>query len=284
MTTVDAGAIELGGRIGSGILGWGGRIVGGLFGGPAGAVVGGYLGSRAGQWVGKAATGALLNAMEDANEDAEELSEEDATTACAECGEVACFNPPAGVSPEEFRRQLEEQQNALREMDPNDIVNNIDNYARPNSDAADRRRARQDYFDENIDALTDEIAERDQISREEAAGRASDELLDRMSDLDATHIVDLIAGGSGAISGLGNRSVNRSIGSQWGKRGLNRTKTRSQELRDYADKARQAGKDMSGLELKICGEEGTEGEAPPSGGGPGNPASGPQSSGPPPTS
>jgi len=242
-----------------------GGVLGGAIGGaigapilpPVGGLIGRWLGSRIGRAAGRAAAEALANQMDDANDAAEGQSEQDAATTCADCKEIDCFNPPDGVDPEEFRRQLEEQRDALRDMDPGDIINNMNNYHRGPADAAARRAARDRYYAENIGSRVDEImAANPNMSVGAAEAAAQDSLLNEMADLDATHIVDLIAGGDGAISGLGNRSVNRSIGSQWNRRGPNSDRTRAQQLRDYAEQAQKEGADMSGLDLKMCGDEG----------------------------
>lgn len=67
-----------------------------------------------------------------------------------------------------------------------------------------------------------------------------------MSKLDATHILDIIAGGSPSdISGLKDRSTNRSMGSQWkGKR--------SQALEDYARDKAVKGEQQLDVALVEC--------------------------------
>ncbi|MBL4916582.1 polymorphic toxin type 15 domain-containing protein [Szabonella alba] len=245
-----------------------GGVLGGAIGGaigapilpPLGGLIGRWLGSRVGRAAGRAAAEVLANQMDDANDAAEEESTEDATETCAECGEIDCFNPPDGVDPEEFKRQLKEQQDALREMRPEEILDNMNNYrtqGRPSGDAAQRQRERDSYFSDHIESRKREVrTENPSLPEAEVEGMATDRLLNEMANLDATHIVDLVAGGGGAISGLGNRSVNRSIGSQWRHRGPNSQKTRAQQLQDYAEQAQREGADMSGLELEVCGDEG----------------------------
>lgn len=234
-----------------------GGIIGGAILGPILPPIGGLIGRWAGRALGRAAAEALANMMDDANEEAEDLSESDATTACAECGEIDCFNPPDGVDPEEFRRQLKEQQDALREMKPQDILDNMAEYAangRPAGDAAARRAAREGYVTNNLpQRIPNHMGPG--VSIEDATALAREELLNEIVDQDATHVVDLIAGGDGGISGLGNRSVNRSIGSQWRHRGTGSDRTRAQQLKDYAEQAEAEGADMSGLELNMCGDE-----------------------------
>ena len=77
-----------------------------------------------------------------------------------------------------------------------------------------------------------------------------------MRDLDVLHTPDLGAGGGGRISGLGDPSVNRSIGSRWGN-------GRAARLKRRAEQARVQGVDQTDVELEICGEAGNA--APPGG-------------------
>ncbi len=72
-----------------------------------------------------------------------------------------------------------------------------------------------------------------------------------MKSQDATHSLDWAAGGDGTMSGTGGRSENRSIGSQWGKSGEGESKTRAENLRDEAEKAKKDGKKMN-VKLKRC--------------------------------
>jgi Novel toxin 15 len=81
---------------------------------------------------------------------------------------------------------------------------------------------------------------------EAAAGtRAAEQATRELRNLNATHALDLVAGGDGSISGLGDASINKSIGAQW--RG-----TRAAQLRRAAEEARKKGKDKMDVELKEC--------------------------------
>ena len=101
-----------------------------------------------------------------------------------------------------------------------------------------------------------------QITRERrlgeaAAAREAAEIVGReMRDLDVLHTPDPGAGGGGRISGLGDRSVNRSIGGQWGN-------GRAAQLKRRAEQAREQGVGQMDVELEICGEE--RNGAPPNG-------------------
>jgi len=253
-------------RIGGVIGTWLGRMAGAVF-GPLGGIAGGVIGKQAGQFAGRAAGVAIASMMEGANEDAEDLSDEDAEATCADCPEIDCFNVPEGVDPEEFRRQLKEQQDAINRMEPGEIIENMRQYqdhGRPSGDAAARAKARNNYFSRNIGPRTQKYLGQEYLDQgytlESARKRATDELLDEMADMDATHAVDLIAGGDSTVSGLGNSSVNRSIGSQWrhkgsGPDGQRSDRTRAQQLQEAAEK-RRGRERMEDIKLEVCPDEG----------------------------
>jgi Novel toxin 15 len=90
-----------------------------------------------------------------------------------------------------------------------------------------------------------------------------------MAKLDATHALDLVAGGDPDTLGMGDRSINRSIGSQW--------KDRKQKLLDHADEAKKKGK-KNNVKLEICGDKAGGGKKPasqPQSPGSGQPGTGP---------
>jgi hypothetical protein len=158
--------------------------------------------------------------------------------------EVPCFNRPPDMDKDEFARQLKEQQDALNKMSPDDYLKARQSYSPSNRDREAQRTAREsyeakksvEYYDENMANGMDPEA-----AQKAAEARVADE----MSHLDATHVLDMIAGGDpSAISGLGDRSVNRSIGSQW--------KDRVDKLDEIAEKAKKEGKDKMNVELKAC--------------------------------
>ena len=152
--------------------------------------------------------------MEDANEGAEEETrDQEAAVPCENCAEIPCFNYPDGADDakrEEFDRQLKDQQDAINEMSPDDVLDNMDSFAengRPPGDAAARRQAGNDWIRDRAEELRDEEG----LGREAAEAQAQRE----RSGLAALHTPDLIAGGSGLIKGMGNKGVNSSLGSQW---------------------------------------------------------------------
>lgn len=255
MTTAAlSGAADLGGRIGGVAGGVMGGAIGSIF-GPVGTAIGRFLGSRAGQLAGRAAAAAIANAMEGAEESVEELSDQDAAAACAECQEIDCFKVPEGVDPDEFAKQLKDQQDALNQMSPDEVLRNMDAYAaagRPAGEAVARAAERAAYRARRIREVADELVAGG-MGRRAAEIQAGLDVGREMRNLDALHNPDLSAGGAGTIGGLGNRSINRSIGSQWGQ-------GRADQLRRAAEAQKRAGKaTMEEVELKICPEEGGAG-------------------------
>jgi hypothetical protein len=213
----------------------------GLIGGPLGAVAGAVLGGLIGLALGVI----LVDQIQKANDHAEEETQDsEQAQPCIECGEIDCFTPPEGADLGEFRRQLKEQEDAINNSDPKDLIERIDNYAankRPADDAKMRRKAREEYKELLRDEIKEEYAENNKTPTEEDIDR---DVKTKMSKLAATHVLDLVAGGDGTISGLGDRSINSSIGSQWrGKR--------VQQLREHADNAQKKGKKIN-VKLEEC--------------------------------
>ena len=270
MTDLATG-LEIGGGIAGG---WAGRGVGATIGtmvcGPICGWVGGVVGGRVGSMAGKALAGSLAHMMEGADQKVEEQTKPaEQAKPCEACGEIECFNPPKDPSKlAEFRRQLDEQQKTINDMEPDKLMRNMDNYHRPPSDAVDRRLAREEYRERRTNELTEQYRMQ---GKGDPKGMAAAEVAKELAQLNATHTLDLIAGGDGSISGLGDASVNKSIGAQW--RGQ-----RAGQLYEHAKEARKQGKKMN-VELKECppkgggsrstdGPDGQDGQDPP-GSGPG---------------
>lgn len=155
--------------------------------------------------------------------------------------DMPCFNRPPNVSQQDFIDQLAEQEAAINNSDLSELIRRR-NLVRENTtgalrDAAAQRAARALWLSNRIN----EIRQTQGLSRSAATVLARREA----ADLDATHVLDIVAGGDPSdISGLQNRSVNRSIGSQW--------RSRVSALDDaLADQARQ-GAVKAHVRLKPC--------------------------------
>jgi hypothetical protein len=271
MTGLDI-AGEMGGRVAGGILG---GVIGSVF-GPVGTWIGRAVGSRVGALAGKAAGAALADMMENADEAAEtDTKEGEASEVCKDCAQVKCFEMPSGLTPEqqqEFRDQLKRQEDMINGRDPADLANAIRNYRRPPNDARLRQQTRDAYRLRRLKEL-----ERLYVGQSDGAARAAREVAQEMGRLDATHALDLIAGGDPTDLSMGDRSVNRSIGAQW-KGG------RRDQLLKHADEAAAQGK-KNNVKLEICpGKGGSNPQSNQVGSGPGSAGTGAGQSGPPPTS
>lgn len=161
-------------------------------------------------------------------------------TRSAEAEEIDCFNLPEGVDREEFEQQLKEQQDEINNTDI-DILQARRQTFRDGEAVRDRRaqrNARTRWKD--IEAL--ELETTGNYSRTEAIAEAQK----RSLTLDATHVLDMVAGGDPSkISGLGNSRINRSIGSQWKGR-------RVRQLDGKLAEQKAQGRKKPEIELKVC--------------------------------
>lgn len=158
--------------------------------------------------------------------------------------DVECFNKPKGMKEAEFNRQLKEQEDAINNIDAEKLI--------------ERRQAIRDaggtspLRDLKAQGNAKKVYERDRTAELISAGKtrrqAASQVAKELSGLAATHRLDIIAGGDPSdISGMGARSVNSSLGSQWKGR-------RSQSLEDYANemKAKGLGKEKMNVKLRKC--------------------------------
>lgn len=126
--------------------------------------------------------------------------------------DMPCFSQPPNATRQEFLQQLQEQENAINNSDLSELMRRRELVRQmgtePLRDTAAQATARSRW----IQNRTTEIMNGGGVTRRQAQATARDEA----SLLDATHVLDIVAGGDPSdISGLQNRSVNRSLGSQW---------------------------------------------------------------------
>ncbi len=140
---------------------------------------------------------------------------------------VPCFNKNKNGTPEEYDRQLKDQQNGLNDLTAEEYLEGRKAYSsvKRKSTAEDR----QDFKDKLIDGY-----EKDDDMSETKATQVATE---KMKTLHALHNPDLIAGGKDKVTTFGDKSVNQSIGSQW--------KTKLDDLDKAAEKAKKEGKGKS---------------------------------------
>jgi hypothetical protein len=160
---------------------------------------------------------------------------------------VRCFDLPRNVNRGEFRRQLQEQQATINSMTADDMA-----YAHAVLD-----RARQQWGDRpgsftNLlrDGKAQEAVRADYRRSLEAAGVSEEDIVAEMGRVNATHYLDIIAGGDPTALGIGGGAENQRIGPMWTQHG------RADSLKETANAMRAAGRagDMMDVELKICGE------------------------------
>lgn len=135
---------------------------------------------------------------------------------------------------------MREQENAINNSDLSELMRRRE-LVRQQGTGALRDRAAQDLMRQ--DWLTDRQDElvASGYSLLDAERTANQEA----STLDATHILDIVAGGDpSSISGLQNRSVNRSIGSQW--------RTRVDSLDEALSSQHARGALKANLRLRPC--------------------------------
>jgi hypothetical protein len=224
---VGAGAAGSEGVLGLGALGTAGLFLGVMALGVLGLLAAGYVATR--------------------------LSEGEPNVACANCpSEIPCFNVPEKGTKEEMDRQLKEQQDAINNMTPDEILENLKRFepggsGRPN-DSKERQAARDQAYSKKRSEIFDELMKKNPtMDPYEADIEASKQATEFMKGKDATHVLDWIAGGDGEISGVGGSSENRSIGSQW-----KHDVRKRDALKKAAEAAKAAGKDKMNVKLSTC--------------------------------
>ena len=226
----------------------------GPLGAAAGAVVGGLLALAVGHLV--------VKAVETANHDASSsLSDHPVSQACADCGDGPdCFEPPKDANREEFNDQLQDQQDEINKLSPDQMLDRLSEgdarkeatgSYRGEGDATARKATRGNAGQEASEKAYERAINKGgtQTQAEQAAAEAQQAAL---QGKDATHALDWVAGGDGSMSGMGDRSINRSIGSQWSKTKRGSELTRREQLRAAAKKAKVRGQSKMNLKLKDC--------------------------------
>lgn len=160
---------------------------------------------------------------------------------------VPCFDLPRGVNRDEFRRQLKEQQATINNMTADDMA-----YAHTVLDHAKKAWGNRKGPFTNLlrDSKAQDAARSQYEDSLREAGYSASEIQKTMSSLNATHYLDIYAGGNPSSVGIGGGAENQRIGPMWAQRGrANLMKQEANRLRTNG----QANKLMK-VELKICGE------------------------------
>jgi hypothetical protein len=162
--------------------------------------------------------------------------------------DVPCFEQPKGTDPTEFDRQLAEQESAINKMSPEELitrrtaVKDLGTKALRQPEA--QQLARDTFSKQRLPEIYKQFRNQGQTGAD-AIRNARTQLGNELGRLDATHELDIVAGGDAAnISGMADRSVNRSIGSQW--------RGRVSSLDRAAQSAKARGASRMNVRLKRC--------------------------------
>ncbi len=168
--------------------------------------------------------------------------------------EIECFDVPKGVDRAEFDRQLREQQDAINSMSADDL-----GYAHAVLDPARmtwREQGGKGSFTKLIrgNGKAQTAARARYAAQLKKSGLSKAEIAEIMSGLDATHYLDIIAGGDPNDVGIGGSAENQRIGPAWTYTNTPNGVSRADTLRREADALRAAGKHghLMNVGLKSC--------------------------------
>jgi hypothetical protein len=180
---------------------------------------------------------------------------------------VECFTTPGNGTVAELRRQLDEQAAVINSLSPDEMLLALqlaDQRRAANIAAGNKKLGYRSTTDhKEREAFRDQLkrAEVRRIARPLIAegmpqGQATIEATAKVelefAKLDATHALDWVAGGDGTISGMGNGSVNKSIGNQWTRSLMKGGVPRREQLRAEAVRAQNAGDMRMQVTLEPC--------------------------------
>jgi hypothetical protein len=187
------------------------------------------------------------------------LSDQAPAVPCPSCAdELPCFNTPKGADPAEMKRQLKEQEDKINDQSPEEMQKRLDEADarkaekrsyRPKGDAGARQQVRNQFSNTRQQELRENY-EAKGYDTETAIQAAADQTKRELAGMDATHGLDSIAGGKkGDKMGLGDKSINRSIGAQW--------KSRVKALKDAVKKTKERSAKKMNVKLEPCEESST---------------------------
>ena len=147
----------------------------------------------------------------------------------------APFNRNPAHPYDDFIRQLRGQETGMNDLTVHDFISNRDEYIRTGR-SAEGSRAQREYREQFQEDMIENLMETEGKSYDEAESIANE----FMSNNAALHDPDQIAGGFGNnVTGMGDKRVNSSLGSQW--------KTR---IGDVDSQVRQAAENMTDAEKR----------------------------------
>ncbi len=162
--------------------------------------------------------------------------------------EVRCFDLPRNVDRDEFRRQLKEQQATINQMTADDMA-----YAQRVLDQAREQWGDRPGSFTNLlrDGKAQDAARADYRRSLEEANLSEEEITAELDRVNATHYLDIIAGGDPSLVGIGGGAENQRIGPMWTQHG------RVDSMKDAANgmKANGQADSLMNVVLWICGED-----------------------------
>lgn len=130
--------------------------------------------------------------------------------------EPKCFKKNDKGDPDEYDRQLADQEKGINDLTVKEYLEGRDRYkdiGRKGTGEA-QATARADYSKELTDKYKTQLNKQG-ITGQTAQDKAAAMAADKMSTLAALHNPDMIAGGKDVVTAMGDKGVNSSIGSQW---------------------------------------------------------------------
>lgn len=169
--------------------------------------------------------------------------------------EPKCFGgKQTKKNPKEYERQLQQQEDALNKMSVSEYLKNRDRWGEMKrmgtaaEQAAARTKAIADMARKNKDDLF-----KQGLSAKDAAIQGKQQAEAAAKGLDVLHSPDLSAGGSAqGTTGLGDKGVNRSIGSNWGhNQDASGAGDRVRTMDESARKVPEAERDNTKMNVKL---------------------------------
>lgn len=130
--------------------------------------------------------------------------------------EVRCFKKNDKGDPDEYDRQLADQEKGLNDLSVKDYLEGrqrFEDIGRKGT-GAEQAKARAAYGNELAGKYKAQLNKQG-ITGQAAQDQAAKMAADKMSTLAALHNPDMIAGGKDVVTSIGDKGVNSSIGAQW---------------------------------------------------------------------
>lgn len=130
--------------------------------------------------------------------------------------EVKCFKKNDKGDPNEYDRQLADQERGLNDLTVKEYLEGrkrFEDIGRKGT-GAEQAKARAEYSEKLTKDYKTQLNKQG-ITGQAAQDQAAKMAVDKMSTLAALHNPDMIAGGKDVVTAMGDKGVNSSIGAQW---------------------------------------------------------------------